>query len=74
MSRRCNTKHDRRGPSHYPDRLRDRGVSRRSVRMIDFVHVGKHNDGLPGREPTVAEKIRAGILLAGSEVQDEQTE
>lgn len=44
MSKKHNTKHDRRSPSRYPDRLRSRGESSVSVRMPFIDNWGRRHD------------------------------
>ena len=44
------------GTSNYPFRLQRRGETSRSVRMIDYVHVGVHPDGMPGKDASAAQR------------------
>lgn len=44
MSKKHNTKHDRRGPSLYPERLLARGESSASVRMSFYDRAGRKRD------------------------------
>jgi hypothetical protein len=41
VSRKHNTKHAWRGQSHYPERLQARGLTSRSVRMLDLESLRK---------------------------------
>ena len=55
MSRKHNTKHAR-SRSRYWLRLRRRGETSASVRMVDYV-----TDGANGRRPTVEERLAVGL-------------
>lgn len=48
MSRKHNSKHDRRGPSLYPERLAARGESSVSVRMPFIDRGGRKHDTVAG--------------------------
>ena len=61
MSRKHNTHHSR-SRSNYPDRLKARGISSRSVRMIDFIEVDSHPDTLPGKRPTKEQLDRVEFI------------
>ena len=62
MSRKHNTKHNR-TLSHYPERLTARGVSSRSVKMIDFVPVPSHpTPGFDGKRPTQEQLDRVAFI------------
>lgn len=62
MSRKHNTKHIR-SRSNYPERLAARGISSRSVKMIDFVPVPSHpTPGFDGRRPTQEQLDRVEFI------------
>jgi hypothetical protein len=62
VSRKHNVKHIR-SRSHYPERLAARGVSSRSVKMIDFVPVPSHpTPGFEGKRPTQEQLDRVAFI------------
>lgn len=58
MSKKHNTKHDRRGPSLYPERLLARGESSASVRMPFFDSAGRKHSTSDGVLRSDRDKVR----------------